>query len=176
MKKFLTCTLLSLVMLLTPIVSLAENTTTLTTTVPEATYTLSIPADQEITYGSKETRIGSVKVTESSGFGVGKDLDVKIDFTAFTCPELEDEIPISLTTTYSSSAQETPVYTEAFVLTFAGTSAGSVSDEPTHQDGFQAGQNGAELKVLINSSDWGKAFAGTYTSTLTFTAEVVKAE
>ena len=75
MKKFLTV-ILAIIMIIpsTMILCYAESTTTLTTTVPGATYTLNIPANQEITFGATETNIGNVTVTDSNGFAEGKNL------------------------------------------------------------------------------------------------------
>ena len=58
------------------VVSAAESTTTLSTTVPAATYTLNIPADQEIEFGSSGVIIGNVTITESANFAEGKNVEV----------------------------------------------------------------------------------------------------
>ena len=81
MKKFIAIVLAVLTVLSFSTVAFAEgNTTTLTTTVPDATYTLNIPADQQITFGATSTDIGTVTVTNSSGFAAGKDLHVTITY------------------------------------------------------------------------------------------------
>ena len=66
MKKI--CAILLAVALLASmtIVAFAANTTTLTTTVPSATYTLNIPADQVIPFGTTKASIGNVTVTDAT--------------------------------------------------------------------------------------------------------------
>ena len=86
MKKLIAIVLAVLTVLSFSTVAFAEgNTTTLTTTVPDATYTLNIPADQEIPFGTEQMGIGNLTVTNSSGFAVGKNLKV-----AVSCPDGED--------------------------------------------------------------------------------------
>ena len=84
MKKFFAI-LLAVTMLasMATVASAAENTTTLTTTVPAATYTLNIPANQEIEFGATSTNLGAVSVTESSSFAKGKNLNVTLTYDAF---------------------------------------------------------------------------------------------
>lgn len=60
MKKLTTLVLALALAASLAVPAFAANTTTLTTTVPAATYTLNIPADQEIPFGAMETNIGSV--------------------------------------------------------------------------------------------------------------------
>ena len=80
MKKFIAIALAVLTVLSFSTVAFAADTTTLTTTVPDATYTLNIPADQEIAFGTIDTDIGSMTVTNSSGFAEGKNLQVSLTF------------------------------------------------------------------------------------------------
>ena len=68
MRKFLSLVLTILMVFSMAVVASAENTTTLTTTVPSATYTLNIPANQEIEFGATQTIIGNVTVTNNLKF------------------------------------------------------------------------------------------------------------
>ena len=77
-------------------VSAAENTTTLTTTVPSATYTLNIPADQEIAFGAAVTNIGTITVTEATGFAWGKNLKVTLSWEDFKSDSVSSTIPFSI--------------------------------------------------------------------------------
>ena len=61
----------------------AANTTTLTATVPAAGYTLNIPANQEVNFGTTQADIGNITVTDSAGFAVGKNLQVTVTYDAF---------------------------------------------------------------------------------------------
>ena len=74
------------------------NTTTLTTTVPSASYVLNIPADQTITFGDLETNIGNVTITESKNFAEGKNVDVTVEYAPFAAEaaEISTTIPYRL--------------------------------------------------------------------------------
>ena len=61
----------------------ASNQTVLTTTVPDATYTLNIPADQEIGFGQTTSDIGMVTISDASGFAAGKNVTVIREALAF---------------------------------------------------------------------------------------------
>ena len=72
MKKTLSFLMALVLVLSLGTMAFADGTTTLSTTVPPATYTLNIPADQEITFGATRAEIGNVTVSDSSGFAEGK--------------------------------------------------------------------------------------------------------
>lgn len=92
MKKALA--LLLAVMLVVSIAPAAfASTTTLTTTVPGATYEFSIPADTTIEYNALDTSIGYLEVTESAGFAVGKNLQITIEYGPFTNADGSSTIP-----------------------------------------------------------------------------------
>lgn len=172
MKK-LFAILLAVTMLasMATVVSAAENTTTLTTTVPAATYTLNIPADQEIPFGATSTEIGNVTVTNSSGFANGKNLQVTITCSDFVCPDVSTKIPFH----FFAETTNTNLYQHMYsgdVVTFNGLSSGKVQ-ENFQISNYQGGYDVTRLLLVIHSEDWGKALAGEYTATITFTAEVV---
>lgn len=187
MKKIIAL-LLALALMVSVAPAVFASTTTLTTTVPEATYTLTIPADTTIEYNALDTSIGYVSVEESSGFAVGKNLKVTIEYGPFVHIENpESTIPYKLwgdsTTDLSDTADETnhtgyydnPLSSGASII-FKGMNSGSVkrladshvSDPNTSSDYI------GDLGIIISSGDWGKAIGGEYTSTITFTAEVVQ--
>lgn len=143
-------------------VASAASTTTLTTTVPAASYTLNIPADQEIPFGETQTNIGCVTVTDAAGFAVGKNLNVSISYDAFKCAETITSIPFYIAANgYAIQSNDN--------VTFRGLPNGEVSKnfyiDSVTQD--------FDLFLMVDSTDWGKALAGDYTATITFTAEVV---
>ncbi len=173
MKKLLALVIAILTITSTLSVASAANTTTLTTTVPAASYTLNIPADQEIPFGATETNIGNVTVTDASGFAVGKNLNVTITYDAFKCEGVSTTIPFEIKPSFhlDSLSGSGVYYPSGSIATFWGQADGGVrekiqtkSDSTTDIEGFW---------VLVNSEDWGKALAGEYTATITFTAEVV---
>ena len=78
MKKLIAI-LLAVAMMasLATVASAAENTMVLKTTVPAASYTLSIPASLDIPFGTEEARLPLPEITETSGFE-GRDLGIYI--------------------------------------------------------------------------------------------------
>ena len=166
----------------------AESTTTLTATVPAASYTLNIPANQEIPYGTTQADIGNITVTNSEGFAVGKNLEVTVTYDAFTAEGISTKIPYTLSLYAEESKGNDNKYNSASkpltpdtTIVFEGKSNATVT-EIIKLDTTYA-QGGGALKIPVtsirfkaSSEDWGKALAGEYTSTITFTAEVVVEE
>lgn len=168
----------------------AESTTTLTATVPAATYTLNIPANQEIAFGTTQADIGNITVTDAAGFAVGKNLEVTVSYNAFTADGISTQIPYTLSlyaagsegstgsSAYHSATKELP---SGSALLFAGNTAGAVAENIKLEADYVT-VSGTKMipvtSVRFNalSEDWGKALAGEYTSTITFTAEVVVEE
>ena len=179
MKKFCALLLIVLMLAMAMPVTLAENTTTLTTTVPDATYTLNIPADQEIDFGATTTNIGAVTVTDASGFAEGKNLAVAVTYGDFTSTDAETVIPMKLYAVYKQiqgTALNSHEWKSGENVVFAGMSDGGVIKpyKRNEIDGNTYALN--YIQVKIESADWGKALGGEYSSVLRFTAEVVKGE
>ncbi len=162
-------------------VASAAETTTLTTSVPAATYTLNIPADQEIPFGATSTNIGNVTVTNSSGFAEGKNLAVTVNYDAFSADGITTQIPYTLSLHvdaaggYLAAVENVP---NGSAITFLGKSDGTVNEAVRMVAKYNTGsgntyKNAEYICVNANSDDWGKALAGEYTATITFTAEVV---
>lgn len=185
MKKLLAIVLAVLSAFSMTAVAYAENTTTLTTTVPDATYTLNIPADQEIAFGATSTKIGRLSVS-GENFAVGKNLEVTINYDAFKSEDVTTTIPFGLSSEYidyySLSSQE---YSYGYAkipsgssITFLGESDGGLENNPkipnrpddVYDDDYWRYGN---LYIGIASSAWGKALGGDYSATITFSAEVV---
>lgn len=151
------------------------NTTTLTTTVPSATYVLNIPADQTVTFGEEKTYIGNVTVTDSKNFAVGKNVDVTVEYAPFAAEaaEISTTIPYTLYQSTVADSNSSKDFVSALasgrIMTFKGKADGTV-DEKT---AFGSVSIMEGLVVSIQSKDWGKALAGDYKSTITFTSEVV---
>lgn len=166
MKKVITLAL-ALLMVCSMSVTAFAATTTLTTTVPEATYTLNIPANQEIPFGTTRQSIGNVTVTDAAGFAVGKNLNVTITYDAFTAEGISTTIPYALSLSGYNSTYK--AIASGDVVTFEGKANGTVAETLTVEDGYDA----VCLLFTAESEDWGKALAGEYSTTITFTAEVV---
>ena len=181
MKKSLTLLLAATMIISMATIASAASTTTLTTTVPAATYTLNIPADQEINYGTTETDIGFVTVTNSSGFAKGKNLQVTVTYTPFSNNELSTNIPYTLVIKNTNYDTPSKTLNSGDSVIFRGETSGIVESEPYLGDrmgtsgntsyGYAVNADSCILK--IKSEDWGKALGGEYYATITFTAEVV---
>lgn len=183
MKKFFAI-ILAVTMLasMATVASATENskTTTLTTEVPAATYTLNIPADQEIAFGATQTNIGSVSVTNASNFASGKNVKVTLTYDAFTSESVSTTIPFSIRIQDSDddfiSSDDYIDLASGDTMTFLGKSDGSVYEFQWENYSAPNGQFMRQYDatmIRINSTDWGKAMAGEYTATITFAAEVV---
>ena len=186
MKK-LSALLLALVLLVSAVptafaANTTPNTTTLTTTVPSATYVLNIPADQTVTFGEIRTYIGNVTVTDSKNFAEGKNVDVTVEYAPFAAEavEISTTIPYKLYKTSGDSAAVSNEHTGSILsgdkLTFRGRSNGEVEELAGFTASDKASCTMKNLIVQIASKDWGKALAGDYKSTITFTSEIVVAE
>lgn len=189
MKKFFAIALaVAMFASMATVASAAENskTTTLTTNVPAASYTLNIPADQEIPFRSTSTNIGNVTITDSENFAVGKNIEVTITYDGlFVSDEVNTTIPYSIRATatgYSGggsygSGGSTSISLDkpsGSVFTFEGLANGTCSEYFVIKKSDYGTQNETiALKMDIAASAWGKALAGEYSTTITFTAEVV---
>lgn len=178
MKK-LSALFLALVLLMSAVptafaANTTPNTTTLTTTVPSATYVLNIPADQTVTFGETRTYIGNVTVTDSKNFAEGKNVDVTVEYAPFAAEEagISTTIPYSLL--QANNIDRTHNIASGNKMTFEGKSDGTVNElteyiySPSGEAFYMS-----KLVVSISSTSWGKALAGDYKSTITFTSEVV---
>ncbi len=164
------------------VVSAAESSTTLTTSVPEATYTLNIPALVEVPFGTTELEIGEIYISESANFAEGKNVSVTIGFTPFSAENVSTTIPFGgylLCTSVTNETYKKQITNSANTFVFKGTSKGTVTK---YIQGSFPGAGAATgtitksldtLFITMNSSSWAKALAGEYTGYITFTTEVV---
>lgn len=151
------------------------NTTTLTTTVPEAEYTMTIPADMTIAFGTLSETIGNLDVTAVKGFAVGKNVKVTITYAPFACASTSTTIPYQLKISYANANStvlgNTTTMPSGDAVLFTGRNGNRLA--PIHE-----GAEYSEYRIAMKaeSADWGAALAGSYTSTITFSAAVVAAE
>ena len=137
--------ILTMACCLLPAAALADNgETVLKTTVPDASYTISIPSEAEIPYGAESTVIGEVSVTEVE--------HASSVTCAVTCTDLEGKagvIPVTYRYAYAGGER----------LLLEGTA-------------LSAYQNGAAVSATlyadIAQSDWEAAASGDYQATMTF--------
>ena len=167
MKKIVSILLVLVTVLSMGTMAFADGTTTLTTTVPPATYTLNIPADQTVDFNSTRHDIETPTITNESGFAVGKNVVVEITHTAFTNPAVNTTIPFIITAKNTDSKLAT-----VNQLCFFGKSDGGVGSAEFKY----SSENWAwasEMYLVFSEADWGKALGGDYTATITFISEVV---
>lgn len=172
MKKMFAILLAVMMLASMATIASAESTTTLTTTVPAATYTLNIPADQEIPFGTEKMDIGSLSVTNASGFAEGKNLSVTLTYDAFKSESTTTTIPFEIAIANLPSMAKNYKTASGSSVIFYGKNDGS-TDEYTQSTTSTTDPDLKCTVIMINSADWGKALAGEYTATITFTAEVV---
>lgn len=146
------------------------GTTTLTTTIQPATYTLNVPADMTIQPGATQVDIGSVTVSDASGFSPYKGLAVTLEpFDHLKCEDVDTYIQYwiveSNDTVLVSGGDD-----EGGFCVWGNTDGGLNTYDHTSIIGYT-------LEFQVNdATQWQKAKAGEYTSTITFTAEVVYQE
>ena len=152
------------------------STTTLTTKVPAASYTMKIPADQTIKYGAEITKIGIVTIVDSEGFSAKKNVEVTVGYTEFTSEGVDTTIPYEILTVWGEGNSQWKFDSEA-VLRFEGQRDGTVKSKATSIDISGVTKNLSDtldhMAITISSDAWADALAGDYTSTITFTSKVV---
>lgn len=178
MKKSLSLLLACALLALAMPCALADGTTTLTTTVPaSATYTLNIPADQNIEFGTLSTELTVPYITQASGFAAGKNVQVTMTYTDFTSKDVDTTLPVSISGKYSvwnSNYREydtyyVPLAKSGSTLLYKGESSGGVGDHI-----YQTENKTVEFeKLRVSISGWGSALGGDYSSTITFTSKVI---
>ena len=175
MKKVIAFVMAITIVFSMAIVASADGTTTLTTNVPLATYTLNIPANQEITYGTTNKNIGQVRITDSVNFAKGKNVHVTVTYTEFISSDVSTTIPFTLVCPYGPQDYYTKTLSSGSVMKFLGNGALKVEEYATittQGDDYHLDN----LHITMNSTDWGKALGGDYTATITFTSQVVVEE
>lgn len=165
MKKAMAILLAMLMLIPFATIAFAANTTTLTTTVPGAAYTLNIPSDQEIAYGAGSTTIDAPTVTDSSGFAEGKNLYITATYSGFSSSTTDTTIPFVLNNKRDNFYRE---WQSGARMKFLGQANGTVETNLT----FYSDVTSEKCFIFIQSTDWGKAAPGNYTATITFTTEV----
>lgn len=147
------------------------RSTTLTTEVPDAEYTLNIPIDQSIDFGTTSKKIGNVTITDAKHFAVGKNIEVAISYDGtFKSEDVSTKIPFVLQTQYSDIKPKDVA--SGSTMLFKGKSDTTVSEIGKIGD-YDPTEN---LYIAIASEDWGKALGGVYSASITFTAKVVVEE
>lgn len=160
--------------------TVTSGTTTLTTKVPAASYTMKVPANQTIKYGAPITKIGIVTIEDSEGFSAKKNVEVTVGFTEFTSKGVDTTIPYEIMTVWGPSGGTIWNFDREAVLRFEGQQDGSVKSNATSIDISGVTKNPPDLDkqltqmaISISSDAWANALAGDYTSTITFTSKVV---
>lgn len=150
--------------------TVTSGTTTLTTKVPAASYTMNVPADQTIQYGVQVSEIGNVTIENSEGFSANKNVDVTVGHTDFTSEGVNTTIPYEILYVWTSG-EKWPF--EGAVLRFEGQQDGTVKSNATSIGIKHPSGTMTQMAIKIASGAWPNALAGDYTSTITFTSKVV---
>ena len=156
------------------------STTTLTTKVPAASYTMKVPANQKIKYGITITEIGIVTIENSEGFSAKKNVEVTVGHTEFTSEGVDTTIPYEILTVWGPPSGGTRWdFDREAVLRFEGQQDGTVKSNATSIDISGLTMNPSDtltqMAIRISFDAWANALAGDYTSTITFTSKVVAA-
>ena len=127
----------------------AEITTTI-----EPTYIVTIPADTTVAFNALSTDFGSVELTQAR-LNPGKQVVVTVDTDGELNNAADDKkvIPYTVTAQYATGA-EGEVYVPF-----------KTAEQPLEMD--TEGQKFA-LSIEIGEEDWNKAYAGSYSDTVTF--------
>ena len=123
-------------------VNTAGGTADITTSI-DPTYTVTIPADVNVTFNATETAFGAIEVTASQ---IHPDKCIKVALT--TDGELNNSINATKVIPYAIKDSEGTEFTSATYLT----------------EGDKT-----ELSIHITADDWNAAYAGAYSDTVTFT-------
>ena len=142
---------------------------------PDATYTLNIPDDKRIDFGETELNIGDVSITNASGFAVGKNIKVTASYDELKNNDAVTVIPYSLEYRLSSTLGTGNDYIDIKEgIYFPGNEDGGVNETVSKTNSTLPGSYRIQGVIFkADSEDWGRALGGDYSSTITFTAEVV---
>lgn len=169
MKKMLAVLLSIVIAMSCSMVAFAESTTTLTMNVPEAEYVLNIPASQTVEGLSVDFPFtfleGTVSITDASGFAEGKNLELGVSWTEFTAEDVSTTIPYSFCLTPENGPG---IWHKNGIYTFYGNAEGTVDEFYMY-----GGKECKYVQIVVDTNAIQKALAGTYTSVITFTTEVV---
>ena len=171
------CTLLSFAVVASAD-TVTSGTTTLTTKVPAASYTMKVPANQTIKYGVSFSEIGIVTIEKSEGFSAKKNVEVTVSTTEFTSESVDTTIPYEILTAWGISGGTKWNFDGEAVLRFEGQQDGTVKSNATSIVSGVTNNSSDTLDhmaIMIASDAWANALAGDYTSTITFTSKVVAA-
>lgn len=161
--------------------TVTSGTTTLTTKVPAASYTMKVPANQTIQYGVQVSEIGNVTIENSEGFSANKNVEVTVGVavghTEFTSEGVDTTIPYEILAVWGPTGGEKWPFDREAVLRFEGQQDGTVKSNATSIgiSGVTKYPSGTmtQMAIRISSGAWANALAGDYTSTITFTSKVV---
>lgn len=144
----------------------AESSTKLTTTVPECTYTFSIPADTNIAYNETESTIGTVSVynVQHLGSRVIRVLMLTDNYLVSTT-NAEDKIFFNLFGKNEATASALGGVTTTEWNTSFGTASEIVADG-------QHINHTLTVNASISENEWKNANPGTYEGSIVFSFSV----
>lgn len=158
-------------------IALADGTTTLTTTVPDnVTYTLNIPENQTVDFGTGQFDINFPTISNGANFTLGKNVVVTITHDGgFKSDDVNTTIPYTVSAVPKDGSlyegDETEFAGNSYTATFKGESDGNVKQYAYSPE--NPNWRLMKMRFRLNSADWGKALPGDYYSVITFSSEVV---
>lgn len=146
--------------------STAAESTTISVVVPEPTYQMAIPADIQMEYRAASCTLGAPSIAQSSGFSESAYLTVTVSHSGvFSSPSTSTTIPFAFYVRTDSGLFE---WASGSSLVYDRMEDGSISAL-----GHTAvGTTPSAFELQISDGAWAAAKPGTYTATVTFTAQL----
>jgi len=174
MRKIITLLMVIVMIIPMAITASAESTTELVTSVPDASYKLSIPGRTEVPFNAENTTLTMISVENASGFAVGKNLKVSVEYSDFRSETATTTIPFKLVLKTDRDTMPYKNWDSGTSIFFLGLAEGGLESLPKYyNESANPEMTLSGMSVKVQKEDWGKALAGEYKATLTFTAEVV---
>lgn len=146
--------------------STAAESTTISVVVPEPTYQMTIPADIQMEYKAASCTLGAPSIVQSSGFSESAYLTVTVSHSGvFSSQSTSTTIPFAF---YAKTDSGLCEWASGGSLVYNRMEDGSVSAL-----GHTAvGTTPSAFELQISDGAWAVANPGTYTATVTFTAQL----
>ncbi len=176
MKKL--CAFLLVVLMLVmlfPTMTATSNVTLVTTTVPDSSYRLQIPATVSAAYGYNHTSFDSPRVSQATGFSETKNLEITMTWDNFVHTTSGSTLAYTVDA-WSDSQNDFVELGQNYVFKYEGQSDGSLSEsavfaeESTDSNKVYFNQ----LGIGVTPEGWRNAEPGDYIGKITFVAAVAE--
>ena len=182
MKKLIAI-LLAVAMLASMALVASAATMTMTTTVPNAGYTLVIPQSLEVPFEADYVGLGHIYVTDTYGFREGTYLRVGIDADPFTCTETNTEMYYKIFgERHEAGSDERELPYDGWLI-FERDADGTLNGFPyaAFEYGYDESGNWTYgelwgfdwLAVHFDEAGWAKLEPGKYDAVITFHSQIM---